>query len=129
MKRLSGTALALALLPAAAQAQDGNVVVPASEIGTRVVVSERARTDRRVVTPFSTERRLVVRPVGLPGAADSAVEPAVVPQTASATSAPATPASATPAYVDIGPLDTPSPPSAAATVPEGPFIDIGPYRD
>lgn len=124
MPHPTAAALALALaLPAAAQAQDGNIVVPAAEIGARVVIGERARTDRRVVTPFSTARRLVVRPAGLPDA--PATTRAAVP-VASAPAPRTAPAAG--AYIDIGPLDA-APAPEAAVLPKGEFVDTGPYRD
>lgn len=97
-----------------AQVLGDYVIVPASEIGSRAVVG-RARADRRVVSPFPADRRVVVRPAGVVDTSPATARalPAPVPEPLAG-------------YVNIGPLEVPSP-VLEQPVPEAQYIDIGPY--
>ena len=123
-------------------AQTGYADLPG---GARVIAlpgaapGQGARLDRTVVSPFEGDRRVVVRPDGLPEPAPSAAQPAAA-QPAAAQPPLATAASGTArgSYVSIGSIDDPSPPAGGPALPpcvgdcpadDAPYVDIGPYDD
>ena len=121
-------------LPGAVRGQ--SVAVTAADISGRVVVGQayadpaRQRKDRRIVSPFPADKRVIMRPVGLEQAGTPAT-PAVSASIATVPAAPTVPV-APATYVETGPLFPVAPAvssvPAPAPLPDAGYVDIGPYE-